>query len=65
MRIELLLPHTHAGMRHDAGEVLDLDQSSARWLIERGVARAMDSGGKSRSTANHALPDPSDLTQGA
>ncbi len=41
-RIELLSPHTHAGTLHAAGDVLDLDEATARWLIERGVARTVD-----------------------
>ena len=41
MQIELLKPHTHAGQRFDVGDRLDLDDASARWLIEQGVARAV------------------------
>ncbi|MFN3595503.1 MAG: hypothetical protein ACK4TK_12625 [Thiobacillaceae bacterium] len=39
MHIELLKLHTHAGQRHAAGERLDLNEISARWLIAQGVAR--------------------------
>jgi hypothetical protein len=40
MHIELLRPHTHAGQRLAAGERLDLHETSARWLIAQGVAKA-------------------------
>lgn len=39
MHIELLKPHIHAGQRYAAGERLDLNETSARWLIAQGVAR--------------------------
>lgn len=39
MRIELLKPHTHAGVLHVPGDILNIDQDAARWLIETGVAR--------------------------
>ena len=39
MHIELLQPHTHAGRRFAAGERLDLQETSARWLIAQGAAR--------------------------
>ncbi len=40
MKIELLKPHTHAGKRYPPGERLDLDEPSAKWLIELKVAKA-------------------------
>lgn len=40
MHIELLKPHTHAGQRHATGVRLDLNETSARWLIAQGVAKA-------------------------
>lgn len=40
MNIELLKPHTHAGVSFAPGDPLDLDESAARWLIEAGVARS-------------------------
>jgi len=40
MKIELLKPHTHAGKRHSRGERLDLDETSAKWLIDLKVAKA-------------------------
>lgn len=39
MKIELLKPHTHAGEMLEPSAVIDVDESSARWLIEIGVAR--------------------------
>lgn len=41
MNIELLKPHTHAGVVFAPGDPLDLDDSTARWLIEAGVAKAV------------------------
>ena len=40
MHIELLKPHTHAGKRHAVGERLELMDTSARWLIAQGAAKA-------------------------
>ena len=37
--IVLTQPHTHAGQAHKAGERLDVDGSTADWLIANGVAR--------------------------
>ncbi len=42
MHIELLKPHTHGGARFAPGDLLDLDEPAARWLIEAGVAKATD-----------------------
>lgn len=42
MTIELLKPHTHVGVLHAPGDFLDLDEASARWLIEQGVAKTTD-----------------------
>lgn len=40
MNIELLKPHTHAGTTLAPGHQLDLDEATALWLIEAGVAKA-------------------------
>ena len=40
MTLELLKPHTHAGVRLAAGSRLNVDEATARWLIAQGVARA-------------------------
>ena len=37
--IVLTQPHTHAGQAHKAGERLDVDGSTADWLIANGIAR--------------------------
>lgn len=39
MQVELLKPHTHAGIPYPAGARIALDEAPARWLIETGVAR--------------------------
>ena len=41
-RIELLMTHTHANEVHFAGHVIEVDEISARWLIERGVGKPVD-----------------------
>ena len=41
MHIELLKPHTHAGKRLAVGERLEVNDTSARWLIAQGVAKAV------------------------
>lgn len=38
-RIELLKTHTHANKVHFEGSVIEVDESTARWLIERGVGK--------------------------
>jgi hypothetical protein len=42
MHIELIKPHTHAERRHIPGDVLELRDAAAQWLIERGVAKPAD-----------------------
>lgn len=42
MRIELLKTHTHAGVPHAPGDIIDLDETSAHWLVDRGVAKPAD-----------------------
>lgn len=42
MNIELLKPHTHAGVRLEPGNRMDVDEATARWLIDAGVAKATD-----------------------
>jgi hypothetical protein len=42
MNIELLKPHTHAGVSFAPGDLLVLDEAAARWLIDAGVAKATD-----------------------
>lgn len=42
MTVELIKPHTHAGMLHAPGTRLDVDEATTRWLIEQGVAKPAD-----------------------
>jgi len=39
MHVELLKPHTHAGVDHAPGAVIELDDELARWLIDLETAR--------------------------
>ncbi len=38
MKIELLNPHTHAGIALQPGAVITLDDDQAQWLVDIGVA---------------------------
>jgi hypothetical protein len=40
--LRLKASHTHAGVSHPAGHVLDVAPHIARWLLEHGVADACD-----------------------
>ncbi len=40
MILTLIKPHTHAGTDYAPGDTLDVDEATARWLIEHGVAEA-------------------------
>lgn len=42
MTVELLQHHTHAGVLHPPGSRIELPEDSARWLIEAGIARAVE-----------------------
>jgi len=39
MLLEFLQPHTHAGVLYAPGTALEIPDATARWLIDRGVAR--------------------------
>lgn len=39
MTLELIKPHTHAGVRYAPGVHLDVDEVTARWLIDHAVAK--------------------------
>jgi hypothetical protein len=39
MTLELIKPHTHAGVRYAPGTHLDVDEATARWLIDHAVAQ--------------------------
>lgn len=41
-RIELLKTHTHANEVHSPGHVIEVDEITARWLIEKGVGKPAD-----------------------
>jgi len=38
--VTLIKPHTDAGREYQPGDMLDVDEATARWLIEHGVAEA-------------------------
>lgn len=39
MQIELLKPHTHAGIHYALGAIVTMDADKAQWLIDTGVAK--------------------------
>lgn len=43
-QIELIKTHTHAREVHGAGDVIDVDDVTANWLIEHGVGRTVEEG---------------------
>lgn len=55
-QIELLKNHTHAGVEQGAGAVIEVDDSTAHWLIEHGVGQAATSAEPRRSRHNEANP---------
>ena len=61
-QIELLKIHTHAGVEHGAGAVIDVDGSTANWLIEHGVGQAVGSAEPRRSCQNEASQATSTTT---
>lgn len=42
MKIKLLKPHEHAGRQYEPGDIIELPQDAADWLIAKGVAEAVD-----------------------
>ena len=41
MQVELLKPHTHTGIAYPPGAVIALDDDLAKWLMDAGIARAV------------------------
>ena len=62
MQIELLKLHTHAGVEQDAGTVIDVDETTANWLIEHGVGQVATSAEPRRSRQNEASQTTSTTT---
>jgi hypothetical protein len=38
-RVVLNRPHTHAGQRHGPGDAIDVDATTADWLVSQSVAQ--------------------------
>ncbi|GHU34236.1 hypothetical protein AGMMS50256_27580 [Betaproteobacteria bacterium] len=53
-------PHTHGGFLHAAGDVLQVDEADAAWLINHGVA---DIHSASSSGNNRKKKSPQELKQ--
>lgn len=41
IKVELLKPHTDAGRQYQPGDVLELHEDQARWLVAIGAAKAL------------------------
>jgi hypothetical protein len=39
-KLKLLVTHTHAGVAYPAGHVLDVDEHTARWLIDHRIGES-------------------------
>ena len=57
MQLELLKPHTHAGVDHAPGAVIELDDDLARWLIDLAAARPL------HTTPTPAVLPPAEKSQ--
>ena len=56
MQIELLKPHTHAGEELGTGSVIEVDDSTADWLIEHSVGQKVATADARRAGRNEANP---------
>ena len=54
-RIELLHTHTHRNAVYPPGSVITVDETTARWLIERGIGKPV---AESEGTAPPEAPSP-------
>lgn len=54
-KIKLTATHTHAGEVYFAGDVIDVDETTARWLIEHGVGQP-ENGGANTSADDSEKP---------
>ncbi|WP_233113993.1 DUF7210 family protein [Aggregatibacter actinomycetemcomitans] len=50
VKVILTAAHTHAGKQYQAGDVLELDQSSAQFIVRVGVGKQVDSTRKEQQT---------------
>ena len=64
MHIELLKPHTHAGKRLAVGDRLDLNDTSARWLIAQGVAKTATPATDTKPSRRDATSGTANISQG-
>ncbi|HET7300231.1 MAG TPA: hypothetical protein VFJ01_06210 [Oleiagrimonas sp.] len=39
MKVQLIKPHTHAGVRYEPGQVLEVNDMEAAWMDERGIVQ--------------------------
>lgn len=59
-KLKLEVTHTHAGVVYPAGRVIEVDEHTARWLIERGAGKPVDDAQTVQETAvgTAVLPEP-------
>ncbi|TYB11824.1 DUF7210 family protein [Aggregatibacter actinomycetemcomitans] len=53
VKVILTAAHTHAGKQYQAGEVLELDQSSAQFIVRVGAGKSVDVARKDKETQNN------------
>ncbi|TYB19615.1 DUF7210 family protein [Aggregatibacter actinomycetemcomitans] len=53
VKVILTAAHTHAGKQYQAGEVLELDQSSAQFIVRVGAGKPVDGTRKDKETQNN------------
>lgn len=61
MKVKLLKTHRHAGTLYLRDEILDVEQFTAHWLVEHGVAEHVktDTKKSEKSTVTEQNDDPS------
>lgn len=57
-KLRLNVTHTHAGKAYPAGETLDVDDHTARWLIARDIAVLALSGSAAPLSATEPPAEP-------
>ncbi len=58
MQVELLKPHTHAGLVCAPGTRLSLEADQAQWLLNQGVARSAPTSAPAPETFPTPTPTP-------
>ena len=62
-RIELLMTHTHANEVHFAGDVIHVDEITARWIVEKGIGKPVETSQTLPETTASTLVAPEAKTK--